>query len=120
VGVAYDGLGVVELPVVFKVVFSRTLESCFVQKRISAEAVEFCYRGKYAFTCHIGEGHGTSVWPPSYKVGQASAVASPMEVGRPDLSVERLVLKEDKPYHHMFPATPLPRARGFHNQRRVS
>jgi hypothetical protein len=33
------------------------------------------------------------------------------EAGRLDLSVERLVLKEDKPYHHLFPATTLQRAR---------
>jgi hypothetical protein len=33
------------------------------------------------------------------------------EAGRLDLSVERLVLKEDKPYHSLFPATTLQRAR---------
>lgn len=33
------------------------------------------------------------------------------EAGRLDLSVERLVLKEDKPYHDLFPATTLQRAR---------
>ncbi|HEY6312886.1 MAG TPA: hypothetical protein VIY52_19080 [Streptosporangiaceae bacterium] len=33
------------------------------------------------------------------------------EAGRLDLSVEKLVLKEDKPYHHLFPATTLQRAR---------
>lgn len=33
------------------------------------------------------------------------------EAGRLDISVERLVLKEDKPYHHLFPATTLQRAR---------
>jgi hypothetical protein len=33
------------------------------------------------------------------------------EAGRLDLSLETLVLKEDKPYHHLFPATTLRRAR---------
>lgn len=33
------------------------------------------------------------------------------EAGRLDLSLEELVLKEDKPYHYLFPATTLQRAR---------
>lgn len=33
------------------------------------------------------------------------------EAGRLDLSVERLVLKDEKPYHGLFPATTLQRAR---------
>lgn len=60
-GVADDGLGVIEPAVVSQVVRSRTAKASRAQKRVPAETVKLGDGGAYARGGHIGKGHDENV-----------------------------------------------------------